>query len=159
MLDDDTIARYARQIVVPGIGAAGQERLLAAVVLVVGHGRGAAQATLYLTAAGLRVISNPEQEAFDLVVVADASTLEPDLRSAVLAAGRPACWYRLDPEGFSSGVHPAAALPLSPNVRTEAANEPVADALHDAAACDLAALACAIVLGLPHRQALAGFTF
>ena len=158
MLDDDTIARYARQIVVPGIGAAGQERLLAAVVLVVGHERGAAQAALYLAAAGLRVIAAPDEGAFDLVVVANAPGLEPDVRSAVLAADRPTCWYRLAPEGFTSGVHPAAALPLSRNLRTEAADDSVADALHDAAACDVAALACAIVVGLPHRQTLADFT-
>lgn len=158
MLDDDTIARYARQIVVPGIGAAGQERLLVAVVLVVGQERGAAQAALYLTAAGLRVISSPEQGAFDLVVVADASGIEPHIRSAVLAAGRPTCWYRLDQEGFSSGVHPAAALPLPANAVTGTTDDPVEESLHDAAACDVAALACAIVLGLPHRQALTDFT-
>jgi molybdopterin/thiamine biosynthesis adenylyltransferase len=55
LLDDAAIERYARQIVVPGIGAAGQEKLLESTVLLVGHPRGCATAALYLRAAGVNV--------------------------------------------------------------------------------------------------------
>ena len=41
-LDDAALTRYARQVIIPGLGAAGQERLLAARVLVIGDGAAAA---------------------------------------------------------------------------------------------------------------------
>ena len=53
MLGDDRIARYARQLLVPGFGAAGQERLASARVRVVGAGPAAGPALLYLVQAGM----------------------------------------------------------------------------------------------------------
>ncbi|MFN2378298.1 MAG: hypothetical protein ABR538_17345 [Candidatus Binatia bacterium] len=155
MLADDAIERYARQIVVPGIGAAGQERLLAATALVVGHERGCRQAALYLEAAGVRVLREAacaEGAKPDLVVVADAGVLDEGTRAALLRAASPLCWYATGPDGFSSGVHPASPLP-SP---ASASGEPD-DALHDAAACDAASVACAILLGLPCREGVVRF--
>jgi adenylyltransferase/sulfurtransferase len=52
-LSEDRIARYARQLLVPGIGEAGQGRLLGACVRVVGAGAAAGPALLCLVQAGI----------------------------------------------------------------------------------------------------------
>lgn len=148
MLADHAIERYARQIVVPGIGATGQERLLAATVLVVGDERGCRQAALYLEAAGVGVRRDTADRASaDLVVVADTGSLDPAARESLLRLGLPLCWYVTGDDGFRSGVHPASPLPPTAPGRDQAGS-----ALQDAAACDAAAVACAVLLGLPCRQ-------
>jgi adenylyltransferase/sulfurtransferase len=70
-LTDDLVARYARQLLVPGFGEAAQERLLAARVRVVGAGATASAALVYLAQAGVgRLwIEDPE-----LVAPADAGS-------------------------------------------------------------------------------------
>jgi molybdopterin/thiamine biosynthesis adenylyltransferase len=62
-LDPERLARYARQLVIPVIGPAGQERLGEARVRVVGAGAGAAPGILYLLLAGVGTlwIDDPEQ--------------------------------------------------------------------------------------------------
>lgn len=155
MLADDAIERYARQIVVPGIGATGQQRLLAATVLVVGDERGCRQAALYLEAAGVRVLgreASPEGSGADLVVVADTRAIDDATHAALLRTAAPLCWYAAGPEGFCSGVHPVAPLP-----RPAPDGGPPGQALHDAAACDVASVACALLLGLPCREGLVRF--
>jgi hypothetical protein len=155
MLDDDAIARYARQIVVPGIGASGQEKLLATTVLVAGHARGVAQARLYLEAAGVRVIDNDHDLATaNVVLVAGVESLAPSLLASLSSSEKPVCWYVLDADGFTSGVHPDAPLPARAVPPSPAPSE-----LHDAAACDAASLACAIAIGLPHRRHATRWTF
>lgn len=149
MLDDDAIARYARQIIVPGIGAAGQERLMAATVLVLGSTRGMEQARLYLEAAGATTVDDAARDA-DLAIVAGVADAPPDLLRALAAATRPVCWYALHDEGFTAGVHPAAPLPL--HLQADSSPDATSDPRHDAAACDAAAVACAILIGLGHRQ-------
>ncbi len=52
-LSDREIARYARQLLLPGMGEAGQERLRSARVRVVGAGPIAGPALLYLAGAGV----------------------------------------------------------------------------------------------------------
>jgi adenylyltransferase/sulfurtransferase len=52
-LTEDRIARWARQLLVPGFGAAGQERLMASRVRVVGADAVAAPALVYLVQAGV----------------------------------------------------------------------------------------------------------
>ena len=53
MLNDADLERYARQVIMPDMGEAGQEALLAAKVLVVGAGGLGAPAMLYLVSAGV----------------------------------------------------------------------------------------------------------
>jgi adenylyltransferase/sulfurtransferase len=52
-LTEAEVGRYARQLILPGLGEEGQERLRAARVRVVGGGPSAAPALLYLAAAGV----------------------------------------------------------------------------------------------------------
>lgn len=52
-LDEARIARWARQLLVPGFGATGQERLMASRVRVVGAGLVAGPALIYLAQAGV----------------------------------------------------------------------------------------------------------
>lgn len=52
-LDEGRVARWARQLLVPGFGAAGQERLMASRVRVVGADAVAAPALVYLAQAGV----------------------------------------------------------------------------------------------------------
>jgi adenylyltransferase/sulfurtransferase len=55
-LTEEGIARWARQLLVPGFGAAGQERLMAARVRVVGADTSAEAALVYLVQAGVGTI-------------------------------------------------------------------------------------------------------
>jgi hypothetical protein len=155
MLDDDAIARYARQIVVPGIGAAGQEKLLSSVVLLLGNERGCNQAQLYLRAAGLRVVRPTialiDNVKADVVVLADATSLDERTHGVLVECGKPICWYVVEENAFTSGVHPAAPLPSPPGARI-VPSEHRSSGVHDAAACDAASVACAIVIGLTQRN-------
>lgn len=151
MLEDHAIARYARQIIIPGVGAVGQEKLLATTVLLFGNRRGCDQAELYLRAAGLRVErgsnDNPSGE-YDLALVANVAELSESARAYLLSHDRPICWYTADGEGFSAGEHPRATLPAA----SRGPATPINDAIHDVAACDAAGVACAISLEMPRRE-------
>ena len=57
--------RYARHFVLPEIGRAGQERLLAARVLVIGAGGLGSPSTFYLAAAGIGTIGLVDDDAVD----------------------------------------------------------------------------------------------
>ena len=65
MLSDDELLRYSRQILLPEIDLAGQEKLRAASVLIVGAGGLASPAALYLAGAGVQRL-----------LIADGDTLE-----------------------------------------------------------------------------------
>lgn len=78
LLDADTAERYARQLKLPEVGSAGQAKLAAAKVAIVGAGGLGAPAALYLAAAGvgmLTLIDNDRVERSNLhrqVIHADA---------------------------------------------------------------------------------------
>jgi molybdopterin/thiamine biosynthesis adenylyltransferase len=65
-LTDDQIMRYARQITIPEVGIAGQERLLAASAVIVGAGGLGSPALLYLAAAGVGRITVIDSDPVDL---------------------------------------------------------------------------------------------
>ena len=108
-LSEEQIERYARQIIVPGIGAAGQARLCSAEVFVDGHPEGARVAMQYLRAAGVRVVTATiPPSRIDCVVLAGATDLPAD-RVRMLAGAAPVvAWYALTDRGLRGGLTDAA---------------------------------------------------
>ncbi|MEO7754000.1 MAG: molybdopterin-synthase adenylyltransferase MoeB [Terracoccus sp.] len=65
-LSGPEVTRYARHVLVPGVGMAGQERLAAARVLVIGAGGLGSPALLYLAAAGVGTIGVVDADVVEL---------------------------------------------------------------------------------------------
>jgi molybdopterin-synthase adenylyltransferase len=65
-MNDDQLLRYSRHILLPEIGIDGQERLLAAHVLVIGAGGLGAPASLYLAASGIGRLTLCDGDTVDL---------------------------------------------------------------------------------------------
>jgi len=65
-LSPEEVERYARHVVLPGVGAEGQQRLKAARVLCVGAGGLGSPSSLYLAAAGVGTIGILDGDAVDL---------------------------------------------------------------------------------------------
>lgn len=90
-LDADAAERYARQLTLPQVGAAGQAKLQAAKVAMIGAGGLGAPAALYLAAAGvgsLTLIDDDRVERSNLhrqIIHADARVGMPKTESARLA--------------------------------------------------------------------------
>ncbi|MCA9315858.1 MAG: hypothetical protein KDB73_10235, partial [Planctomycetes bacterium] len=85
---EDTLdlERYARQVVLPEVGLAGQRRLLSAEVVVEGHGLTARVAARYLAAAGVRVLRRSGTQG--VVAVLGAGTrMAPIARDGSLVVG------------------------------------------------------------------------
>ena len=112
-LDDQRIARWARQLLVPGFGAAGQERLMAARVRVVGAGGEATPALVALAQAGVGTIWIDDPEA---VAPADLSgwLYRPgdvgQPRASVAAAALSALSRFVTARPHPAGGAPSAAL-------------------------------------------------
>ena len=93
-LDADEIARYQRHIVLPEIGGAGQQRLKAARVLVIGAGGLGAPVLQYLAAAGVGTIGIVDDDIVSLSnlqrqVIHDTDTIgRPKTQSSAEAIGR-----------------------------------------------------------------------
>jgi adenylyltransferase/sulfurtransferase len=82
-LSRDELARYARHLVLPGIGPEGQRRLASARVLVVGAGGLGSPALLYLAAAGVGVLGIVDDD------VVEASNLQRQVIHGVSDLGLP----------------------------------------------------------------------
>jgi sulfur-carrier protein adenylyltransferase/sulfurtransferase len=80
---EDQVLRYARHIILPGIGGDGQRKLMAAKVLVIGAGGLGSPAAMYLTAAGVGTLGLVD---FDRV---DLSNLQRQLLHDTDDVGRP----------------------------------------------------------------------
>ena len=80
---EDQIRRYARHIVLQGVGGRGQRRLLDARVLVIGVGGLGSPAALYLAAAGVGTIGLVDGD------VVDVSNLQRQVLFRAQDAGRP----------------------------------------------------------------------
>jgi len=65
-MNDDQLLRYSRQIMLPQVDIAGQERLLAANVLIVGLGGLGSPIALYLAAAGVGHLILADHDTVDL---------------------------------------------------------------------------------------------
>ena len=83
MLAREELARYARQMLLPGFGVAGQERLKGSSVLVVGAGGLGSPALLYLVAAGVGRVGVVDDD------VVDASNLHRQVLHGSADLGRP----------------------------------------------------------------------
>ena len=93
-LTQSEVTRYARHILIPGVGLEGQERLAAARVLVIGAGGLGSPALLYLAAAGIGTIGVVDADVVDLtnlhrqVIHSDADIGRPKTESAEAAVHR-----------------------------------------------------------------------
>jgi molybdopterin/thiamine biosynthesis adenylyltransferase len=83
MLTDEQRERYARHIMLAGVGEAGQERLLAGRVLVIGAGGLGSPVALYLAAAGVGAIGIADPDAVEL------SNLQRQIAHQTKDLGRP----------------------------------------------------------------------
>lgn len=81
-LTDDQLLRYSRHILLPGFGSDGQQRLLAARVLIVGLGGLGSPVAMYLAAAGVGTLLLADFDAVDL------SNLQRQLLHATADIGR-----------------------------------------------------------------------
>ena len=94
-MNDEQLLRYSRHILLPEIGVEGQEKLLAARVLVVGAGGLGSPAAYYLAAAGIGTLVLADGDTVDL------TNLQRQILHATSAIGRPKA---------ESGAHTLAAI-------------------------------------------------
>lgn len=82
-MNDQQLLRYSRQILLPQIDVAGQEKLLDAQVLIIGAGGLGSPAAMYLAAAGVGRIALSDHDAVDL------SNLQRQILHGTPDIGRP----------------------------------------------------------------------
>jgi len=149
VLDDAAIERFARQIVVPGVGAEGQERICSTRIVVIGEPAGVALARTYACAAGFCVEARTNRP-IGCVLVAGTRSLDAQSLADLAVFAAPILWYRLDDAGIIAGIA-AAGAPIEGLVAS-AAGSADDDIRHALAAADLVASAIAIALGWPDLE-------
>ncbi len=82
-LREEQIERYSRQIILPNVGGKGQEKLLAAKVLIIGAGGLGSPAALYLASAGIGTIGVVDSDKVEL------NNLQRQIIHSVKEVGRP----------------------------------------------------------------------
>ncbi len=65
-MNDEQLLRYSRQIMLPGLDLAGQEKLLAANVLIIGAGGLGCPAAMYLASSGIGQMTIADDDVVDL---------------------------------------------------------------------------------------------
>lgn len=116
MLSEAEIERYARHIVLPEIGGAGQQKLKAARVLVVGAGGLGAPVLLYLAAAGIGTLVVADDDAVSASnlqrqVIHDTTTVgAPKTHSAAAAVKRLNPFVTVEPVAERLGADSAAPI-------------------------------------------------
>lgn len=117
-LDDARVARWARQLLVPGFGEGAQERFAASRVRVVGADEAAAPALLYLVQAGVGLvwIDDPETVGPQQVgswVYPPRAVGEPRAAAAAEALRKLSRFARVEP--YPAGGVPTATLVAAPS--------------------------------------------
>ena len=111
MLTDAQLDRYARHLILPEVGGAGQQKLLASRVLAVGAGGLGAPVLLYLAAAGVGTLGVIDDDDVDV------SNLQRQVVHSTDRIGRP-----------KAESAAAAIRALDPAIRVEAHNERLTEA-------------------------------
>jgi hypothetical protein len=147
-LGDSQLERYARQVIIPGVGADGQERLLASRVLVVGYARERAVATEYLAGSGVNVCMAAD-DSIDCILACRLDTVSDDELARLGTQDAALVWYNLAGRELAAGSverfdgsRPARVRSVPPEARS-----PEETALGSLAACDAAASTIALLLG------------
>lgn len=150
-LSEDQIERFARQIIVPGIGAEGQMRLCAARVFVDGHAEGCRIATQYLRAAGVTVYVAPTPPPrIDCLVLAGASDLSPGRVKTLIEASPLVAWYTLAGRTVRGGLATAASPVCEASHSRDEPEVPRGELPHRIAGADVATTVVAALLGWIH---------
>ncbi len=144
------IDRYARQIIIPGVGLRGQERIMATHVVVLGSAPGREIALRYARATGFQAHADLARH-FDAVIATDLRAISEGVRRAIEEHGRPIVWSAADGNRLRGGVHrPGEAWP--PASITAA---PADAGIAFIAACETVATLVAWTLGW--KDSLCGF--
>ncbi|HEY7885512.1 MAG TPA: molybdopterin-synthase adenylyltransferase MoeB [Cellvibrionaceae bacterium] len=109
-MNDEQLLRYSRQIMLPGVDVAGQEKLADARILIVGLGGLGAPVALYLAAAGVGTLVLADADAVELtnlqrqIIHSTASINQPKVDSAAkaLTALNPTIQLIAHPEAAST---------------------------------------------------------
>jgi hypothetical protein len=147
-LSEHNVERYARQIIIPGVGAEGQQILCAAEVFIDGHPVGRRVASQYLRAAGVHVVlaTNPPPRV-DCVVLTGTADL-PEARVEALARSAPLLtWYAVLSGGICGGVAEAGQAISRPSGSLGEPRPDHLDVLHYLAGADVATTTVAALLG------------
>jgi hypothetical protein len=143
-LSDSQLERYARQVIIPGLGAEGQERLLTTRVLVLGREDQRATACEYLSRAGVTVTQACGEDV-DCTIACDIDGISDEELATASLRGSALIWHTLDGRKLTvgclhsfDGVRPSALEPPKSNDYDSA--------LGSLAACDAAARAIALLL-------------
>lgn len=125
-MNDEQLLRYSRQIMLPELDVAGQERLLAASVLVIGLGGLGSPVALYLAAAGVGRLVLVDHDAVELSNLQRQIVHRHDAIGTPKVASAAATLRALNPDTKVTTIH--AALEADSLAEAVAAADVVVDA-------------------------------
>lgn len=153
-LTDTEIDLYARQIIVPGVGAGGQLRLLSSPVYFPGSRADAKLGRRYAAAAGMPLVEDAHAATLVIVSLHDDEALETVIRYLETSADSsknssapqiPIVLYSAEHPPWPRIVRELDELQAARRTRTPTSTLPQAQ--HNAGACAAAGTAMALVLG------------